>query len=231
MKEICETYHAAAENEKRGIHTVSLDEKTGIQALEREAPTKPMVPGRVEKREYNDERHGTTCLFGNLNVATGEVVAPMLNATRKEKDFAENVENIITTDPEANGWIFVADNLNTHMSERLVILIARLLGITMDLGFKGQCGILKSLKSRKAFLSDKSHRVRFVDTPTHCSWLNQIENWFSALARRVLNRGSFKSVDELKAKILGYIDFYNQTAKPMKWNYEPGNRNNNSKCI
>jgi len=106
---------AAAENEKLGIHTISNDEKTGIQALEREAPTKPMIPGSVEKREYNYERHGTTCLFGNLNVATGEIVAPMLNATRKEEDFVRNIENVIATDPEA-GWNFVLDHLNTHPS-------------------------------------------------------------------------------------------------------------------
>ena len=225
MKEICETYHAAAENESQGIHTVSIDEKTGIQALEREAPTKPMIPGSVEKREYNYERHGTTCLFGNLNIATGEVIAPMLNATRNEADFATNIENIIATEPD-KGWVFVLDNLNTHMSETLVRLIAERLGITDDLGVKDKNGILKSMPSRKAFLSDKSHRIRFVYTPKHCSWLNQIENWFSGLVRRVLNRGSFRSVDELQANIRHYINFYNQTAKPMKWKFRPEKKKN-----
>lgn len=213
------------ENESQGIHTVSIDEKTGIQALERDAPTKPMIPGHVEKREYNYERHGTTCLFGNLNVVTGEVIAPMLNATRNEADFAKNIENIIVTDPN-KGWVFVLDNLNTHMSETLVRLIAKTLGITDDLGEKDKSGILKSMPSRKAFLSDKSHRIRFVYTPKHCSWLNQIENWFSGLVRRVLNRGSFRSTKDLKTKILHYIDFYNQTAKPMKWMFRPDKMEN-----
>ena len=146
VKEVCETYQAAAENEKLGIPTISNDEKTGIQALERESPTKPMRPGSVEKREYNYERHGTTCLFGNLNVATGEIVVPMLHATRKEEDFVRNIENVITTDPEA-GWNFVLDHLNTHQSESLVILVAKHCGITSDLGVKGKSGVLKSLKS------------------------------------------------------------------------------------
>ena len=219
IEEVCETYHTAAENEKHGIHTVSIDEKTGIQALEREAPTKPMIPGNVEKREYNYERHGTTCLFGNLNVATGEIISPMLNETRKEEDFAKDIENIIATDPDA-GWVFVLDNLNTHLSEMLVVLVATLLKITMDLGVKGKSGVLKSLESRKAFLTDKSHRIRFVYTPKHCSWLNQIEIWFSGLSRRILTRGNFSSVEKLKMKILDYIDFYNKNAKPMKWKYK-----------
>jgi hypothetical protein len=225
VKEVCETYHAAAENELQGIHTVSIDEKTGIQALERDAPTKPMIPGHVEKREYNYERHGTTCLMGNLNVATGEVIAPMLNATRNEADFSKNIENIIATDPD-KGWVFVLDNLNTHMSETLVRLVAERLGITDDLGLKDKSGILKSMPSRKAFLSDKSHRIRFVYTPKHCSWLNQIENWFSGLVRRVLNRNSFRSTKDLKTKILEYINFYNQTAKPMKWKFRPNKMEN-----
>jgi hypothetical protein len=220
---VCETYFNAAENEVNGIHTVSVDEKTGIQALEREAETKPMQPGQVERREYNYERHGTTCLFGNLNVTTGEIIAPMLHETRKEKDFVSNIENVIATDPDA-GWIFVLDNLNTHQSEMLVILVATLLGITC-LGVKGKSGVLKSQATRRAFLEDTSHRIRFVYTPKHCSWLNQIENWFSGLSRRVLARGNFRSVDELKTKILNYIEFYNKNAKPMKWKYDAMNQN------
>jgi hypothetical protein len=219
VKKICQLYLTAAEYEANGIHIISSDEKTGIQALEREAPAIPMSPGKPERIEYNYERHGTIDLFGNKQVATGKMIAPKLSETRTSEDFADNIDSIVSTDPAA-AWIFVVDNLNTHMSVILVMLVASLLDIPFDtLGKSGKNGngILKSMETRKAFLEDESHRIRFVFTPEHCSWLNQIENWFSGLSSRVLRRGNFVSVDLLKEKILNYIEFYNQTAKPMKW--------------
>jgi hypothetical protein len=70
---------------------MSVDEKTGIQALARAAPTLPRVSGKPERREYNDERNGTSCLFDNLDVVSGKIIEPMLNATRTEEDFADNI--------------------------------------------------------------------------------------------------------------------------------------------
>ena len=197
-----------------------VDEKAGMQALERTAPTKPMRPGQVEKREAEYIRHGTQTLIGNFEVATGRVIAPTVQATRDEQDFARHIKQTIATDAEA-GWIFVADNLTTHCSETLVLLVAGLCGLPVEsLGVKGKHGVLKSVATRKAFLMDESHRVRFVYVPKHTSWLNQVEIWFSVLARRVLRRGSFRSKEDLRDRILKFIDYFNRTmAKPYKWTY------------
>ena len=192
---------------------------TGIQALERIAPTRPMKPGQVERREFEYKRHGTQCLIGNFEVATGEVIAPTVQPTRTEEDFARHIAATMATDPEA-GWIFVSDNLTTHASESLVRGVAAACSVAEDLGVKGKGGVLKSVATRKAFLADASHRIRFVYVPKHTSWLNQVEIWFSVLARRVLRRGNFRSVADLREKILAYIAYYNRTrARPYKWTY------------
>lgn len=191
-----------------------------MQALEPVAPTKPMRPGVPERREFEYARHGTQCLTANFEVATGKIVSPTVQDTRSEVDFAAHIERTIATDPKA-GWIFVADNLTTHCSVTLVLLIAGLCGLpTESLGKKGKSGVLKSVPTRKAFLTDWSHRIRFVYVPKHTSWLNQVEIWFSVLARRVIRRGTFRSKADLRDRVLTFIDYFNGTmAKPYKWTY------------
>jgi hypothetical protein len=221
VREVCNTYRAAAARlSEENTHTVCVDEKTGIQALEPISPTKPMRPGVPERREFEYKRHGTQCLTANFEVATGQILAPTVQPTRDEADFAAHIKRAVATDPEA-GWIFVADNLTTHCSATLVVLVAGLCGIPAEsLGKKGKSGALKSVASRKAFLTDASHRVRFVYVPKHTSWLNQVEIWFSVLVRRLLRRGSFRSLSELRTRILAFIDYFNRTmAKPYKWTY------------
>jgi hypothetical protein len=216
---VCDIYHQAAGLQAAGTHVVSCDEKTGIQALERVAPTKPTRPGLDERREFEYKRRGTLCLIANLLVATGKLVAPTIGPTRDEEDFAEHVERTIATDPSA-GWVFVLDNLTTHCSESLVRLVAKREQIDVDLGAKGKDGILWNVESRRRFLTDPSHRIRFVYTPKHCSWLNQIEIWFGILVRRALKRASFASTEELGAAIAAFIGYFNATlAKPFRWTY------------
>jgi putative transposase len=109
------------------------------------------------------------------------------------------------------------------MSESLVRFVAQLSNIDQsELGKKGKIGILKSKASRAEFLMDDTHPIVFVYTPKHCSWLNQIECWFSILTRRLLNkRASFKSIEELEMKIRSFIDYYNQfLKKPFQWNFK-----------
>jgi len=216
---VCAHYAQAQSLREQGVHLVSTDEKTGIQALERAHPSLPLQPGQVECREMEYIRHGTRCLIANFEVATGQVIAPSIGPTRTEEDFVAHIRQTIATDPAA-GWVFVVDQLNTHQSEGLVRLVARECGITEDLGIKGREGVLASMATRAAFLQDATHRIRFVYPPKHTSWMNQVELWFSILVRRLLRRGSFVSVEDLRQRILAFIDYFNRTmAKPFKWTY------------
>ena len=219
VKKVCELYLAASTLHQHGVHLVSTDEKTGIQALERKYPTRPMAPGRVELREFEYIRHGTVCLIANLEVATGRILAPSIGPTRTEQDFVAHVRQTVATDPEGE-WVFIVDQLNTHQSAGLVRLVAELCQIEDELGIKGKSGILKSMTTRKAFLEDGSHRIRFVYTPKHTSWLNQIEIWFGILVRKLLRRASFSSLEELRQRLLDFIAYFNRTmAKPFRWTY------------
>ena len=218
VKTVCDIYQAAPRLHKEGVKIISCDEKTGIQALERKITA--MKPGRWERQEHEYERHGTQCLIANFEIATGKIIAPTIKNTRKEKDFEKHIKQTIKTEPKAH-WVFITDNLNTHQSESLVQYVAGVCNITEDLGKKGRRGILKSMETRAAFLSDPAHRIRFIYTPKHASWLNQVEIWFSILVKRLLKRLSVGSKKELKQKLSGFIDYFNATmAKPFKWTYK-----------
>jgi hypothetical protein len=217
--DVSQLYKSSGELHKQGINVVSIDEKTGIQALEPNGPIKPCIPGHVEKREFEYTRHGTQVLTANFEVATGKVISPTIEDTRKEDQFAAHIERTVNLRPD-DQWIFICDQLNTHKSEALVKLIEKVCSVGVDLGVKGKCGILESMGTRKEFLEDLSHKVRFVYLPKHTSWMNQVEMWFSILSKRLLKRGTFKTTGELKEKIERFITYFNETlAKPFKWNY------------
>ncbi len=221
VQTVCNTYLEAPELYfQYNTHTVSVDEMTGIQALERNAETIPMKPGQPARIEFEYTRHGTLCLTGNWHVVQGQMIAPTIRPTRTEEDFLWHIFHTVQTDHDA-GWVFVVDNLNTHCSESLVRYIAKLEGIDEStLGRKGKSGILQSMASRQVFLTDRDHRVRFVFLPKHTSWLNQIEIVFGIVTRRLLRHSNFRSIGELKQRLTDFIEYFNRTfAKPMRWTY------------
>lgn len=217
---MCGLYQQAPALAQLGVHLVSTDEMTSIQALQRAAPTKAVWPGQIEKREFEYIRHGTLSLIANLEVATGRIIASTIGPTRTEVDFLKHIEQTIEIDPQGH-WIFILDQLNTHQSASLVEMVNRRLGLnSLNLGVKGESGILANMKSRQAFLTDPDHRIRFVYTPKHASWLNQIEIWFSILMRRLLKRASFSSIADLETRLISFIEYFNRVAaKPFKWTY------------
>jgi len=221
VETVCQTYlDAPALYFQENTYTVSVDEMPGLQALERIEKTIPMEPGKPARIEYEYKRHGTLCLIGNWDVVRGQMIAPTIGQTRTEEDLVRHFRHLIETDPEA-GWVIVVDNLNVHCSESLVRWVAGLEGIDKStLGGKGKSGILKSMATRREFLEDGSHRVRFVFTPKHSSWLNQIEIVFGILYRRAIARASFPSLSALKDRLLDFIDYFNRTfARPFRWTY------------
>ncbi len=198
-----------------------MDELTGVQALQRKHPDLPMLLGHVLRREFEYIRHGTLSWFINFDVAAGQVIEPSWGPTRCEEDCLAHLQQLIASSPETKRWHLIMDNLDIHRSESLVRWIASLEGIEQEtLGVKGKRGVLRSVKSRAAFLHDPAHQVVFYYTPKHASWMNQVEIWLSILVRKLLKRGNFTSLDDLRDQILAFIAYYNRTmAKPIKWTY------------
>ncbi len=222
MEDISQHYLSAPIRAIQGERTISIDEMTAIQATERALPSLAMRPGKIECREFEYIRHGTQTLIANFDVVTGRVVAPTIDHQRTEADFLAHCQRLIASDSNASKWHLIMDCLNIHQSESLVRWIADIEGIAQDtLGVKGKSGILQSMSTRAQFLANPEHKVVFHFTPKHCSWLNQVEIWFSILTRKLLRRGSFSSQADLKQQIVNFIDYFNQKlARPFQWTFK-----------
>jgi transposase len=164
VEEVCACYRDAPRlYAEENTHTVSTDEMTGIQALERIAPTMATVPGKTECREFEYARHGTLTLIGNFHVVTGELIAPTLGPTRTEADFVQHVSQTVSTDP-GGWWVFIVDNLNIHVSESLVQWVAQTCSLEQDLGKKRQSGSagIASDAARISLGQESSHSLRVL---------------------------------------------------------------------
>lgn len=168
----------------------SVDEKTGIQATSRVNPTRPARPGQVERREFEYRRHGTTSLFAALEVHTGAMIAQPTDRNRAQ-DFIGFLDHLDDVTPDGLRIHLVLDNGSSHVA-----------------------------KATRQWLADRADRFEVHHTPTHASWLNQVELFFSILTRRVIRRGEFDSVDDLIAKIQQFVASYNRTCKPFRWTYQ-----------
>ena len=172
------------------VLVVSIDEKTGIQAKAPTKPDQPPQPGKPARREHEYKRNGTQCLFAALKVHEGDVLA-MASKTRNQFDLIRFLDHLDTEIPVIEGQQIVA--------------------ITDNLSTRGTENVQQWLEAHP--------RWRFQFTPTHASWLNQIEIFFSILWRRLLKHGAFTSEQDLAEQMLAFIETYNQTAKPFAWTY------------
>jgi hypothetical protein len=220
VDDINSLYQQAQNLAQNGEVVMSIDEMTGVQALERKHPGLPMAPGKVERREFEYIRHGTQSFIVSFAVASGRIDTISCGDTRNEEDFLSHIKEVVESSSSVSRWHFVADNLNIHKSESLVRYVADISDLDIDLGIKGKSGVLQSIKTREYFLADPSHSIVLHYTPIHASWMNQVEIWFSILVRKLIRRASFATINDLKTKVLAFVEYFNRTmAKPFKWTY------------
>jgi transposase len=169
---------------------LSVEEKTGIGARSRTRPTQPVAPGRPARQEHEYVRHGTAILLAALDVHGGQI----FTATDLDRNTAAN-------------FIAFLEDLDAKVPA----------GLDVHLVLEG--GSSHIARDTRWWFVDHP-RFHAHSTPTPASWLNQVELFFSILARRLLKRGEFRSVEDLVAKVMAFIADYNRTATPFRWTYD-----------
>lgn len=185
VNEICKLYRKAPRN----AVVLSIDEKTGIQAIERKHVGRGPVPGRLRRREFEYIRHGTQTLIAALDVHSGQVLAEC-RERRTQDDLVAFMEGVASAYPDKQVHV-VWDNLNTHRAQAVW----------------------------QAFNARYGKRFHFHFTPLHASWVNQIEIWFARYSRRVLRHASHTSNTHLRERTEHFIREHNKTARPFKWSF------------
>ena len=169
---------------------LSVDEKSQIQALQRSQPVLPLRPGQPERHTPEYFRHGTLSLFAALDVEKGEVLGSCYRRHRAREflAFLKEIEKHVAADvAEGKSVHLILDNYCTHKAASVTRWLAR-----------------------------RPHwHLHF--TPTHASWLNQVERFFAKITTGAIRRGNFHSIGALKKSIDSYLDIHNQDPKPFKW--------------
>src|SRR5216684_4323720 len=173
----------------------------------------PDFEAKAQKREHEYIRHGVRALLASFVVPTGQLVWN-LGQTRTSADWAAHLMHVVHQLPAMQRYDWVIDNLNTHWSLDVCRLVAQWCAVPY-------CPkALRRGVQRRAFLSDPTHQHVFHFTPKHGSWLNQVELWFSVLARRFLKRGDFTSAQDFETRLGDYLEVYNtHHAHPYRWTY------------
>jgi transposase len=173
------------------VHTISYDEKPGIQAISNTSPDKnPTMENGVIMRDYEYERKGTLSLLAGIDLLTGEAI-PLVRETHKSSDFIDFLKILDKHYPKGEKIRLILDNHSSHTS-----------------------------KETRGYLQVNPDRFEFVFTPTHGSWLNLIEGFFSKMARQMLRGIRVADKAELEDRIYKYFYEVNADHVVYRWKYK-----------